>query len=392
MPLIIRCPVRPVSKDVEDWSSLDLYFSWAQSADADVDFEKVLDLDALPVTDSVLAIIPGIDVRLTELKVPAVSSKKIIQILPMLLEDELLSSVSDTSIQLLPPVLNQPPDRRLVGVIDRDWLLWLSQKLAVINCEKLSLIPESMLLPASDSVIFFHQEDTTVFYTSKKSATNIICWSQSVTDPVLTTDEHNEQPELLALSAALLISGISTEKKSYESINLLPDEFYDVRRDSQSELQHWLSRDLWKPPLRWAKYSTLTLCVCCLFYIFTLVWLDLKWAALSQNTTNQVMSDRVNGQASFKSLVDAGCLAAHNNLESCDGDFERLLLVLKNVLKDTPPEALKGLEYSKKGLIFELQESILSKSQLLAILQDYSVHSLGSARFLLHPYANLVYD
>jgi hypothetical protein len=389
MPLIIRCPVRPVASNVEDWSSLDLYFSWAQSTEAD--FAKVLDLDALPVTDSVLAIIPGIDVRLTELKVPAVSTKKIIQILPMLIEDELLSSVSDTSIQLLPPALNQPPDRRLVSVINRDWLLWLSQKLAVINCEKISLIPESMLLPVSDLVVFFQQEDSTIFYTSKKSA-SIICWSQSATDPVLTTEEHNDQPELLALSAALLMSGISTEKKSYESINLLPDEFYDFRRDSQSELQNWLSRDLWKVPLRWAKYSTLTLCVCYLFYIFTLVLQDQKWEALLQNATNQVMPDRVNDQASFKSLVNASCLAAHNNLENCDGDFERLLLALQNVLKDTPPEALKGLEYSKKGLVFELQESILSKSQRLAILQDYSVQRLGSARFLLHPYANLAYD
>ena len=81
MRLIIRCPVRPVGIDAEDWSVQDLYFSWAHSSDAD--FEKVLDLDALPVADSVLAIIPGIDVRITELKVPAVSHKKILQLLPM---------------------------------------------------------------------------------------------------------------------------------------------------------------------------------------------------------------------------------------------------------------------------------------------------------------------
>ena len=67
--LIIRCPVHPVANDVEDWSAQELYFSWTLSNETD--FKKVLDLDALPVADSVLAIIPGIDVRLTELKVPA---------------------------------------------------------------------------------------------------------------------------------------------------------------------------------------------------------------------------------------------------------------------------------------------------------------------------------
>jgi hypothetical protein len=390
MRLIIRCPVRPVAYDAEDWSSQDLYFSWAQSNETD--FAKVLDLDALPVADSVLALIPGIDVRLTELKVPAVSAKKIQQILPMLIEDVLLSSLSNTNIQLLPQALNQSSDLRLVSVMNRDWLLWLSQKLAVLNCEKIQLISESMLLPVSSSVVYFQQEEATNFYTSKRSASNVICWSQPAGEPVLETEEHHTQPELLELSPARLLSGLTTEKKSYESINLLPDEFYDFRSDSQSELQHWQSRDLWAVPLRWAKYATLTLCVSYLGYLFTLVWQDRQWEALLQSAANQVVSDRVDGQASFTRLVNASCLAAHKNLENCDGDFERQLLALQNVLKDTPPEALKSLEYSRKGLAFELQTSLLSNNQRLAVLRDHAVQRMSSTRFLLSPYANLADD
>jgi hypothetical protein len=390
MRLIIRCPVRPVAYDAEDWSSQDLYFSWAPSTDTD--FKKVLDLDALPVADSVLAIIPGIDVRLTELKVPAVSNKKIIQLLPMLIEDELLSSVSDTSLQLLPPMLNQSPELRLVSVINRDWLLWLSQKLAVINCEQIQLIPESILLPASDSVVYVEQEDTTHFYTSKKSATDIICWSQPATEPLLATDPLSPEPELLALTAPLLMRGVALEKKSYEAINVLPDAFFDFRRESQSELQHWLSRDLWQVPLKWAKYASLTLCVSYLCYFLTLVWQDQQWAATLQDATNQVLSESGEDQASFTKLVNASCLAAHKNLENCRGDFERQLLALQDVLKNTPADALKGLEYSKKGLVFVLQESSLSNSQRQALAQEQAVQRLGSARFLLSPYANLAYD
>ena len=389
MRLIIRCPARPVANNADDWSAQDLYFSWAQGGE--VKFKKVLDLDALPVADSVLAIIPGIDVRITELKIPAVSAKKIIQVLPMLIEDELLSLVADTNLQLLPPVLNQSSDRRLVSVIRRDWLLWLSQKLAVINCEQIQLISESMLLPTSASIVFFQQDETTNFYTSKKSSSNIICWSQPATEPILLTEDHSAQPVLQEMSEALLIGGITTEKQSYESINLLPDEFYDFRTERQSELQHWLSRDVWKVPLRWAKYAALTLCLSYLCYFFTLVWQDRQWEALLQNATNQVALDR-DGQSSFTRLVNASCLAAHKNLENCGGDFERLLLALQNVLKDTPPEALKALEYSKKGLVFELLESTLSNSQRLAIVRDHSVQPLGSARFLLSPYVNLAYD
>ena len=390
MRLIIRCPMRPVATNAEDWSAQDLYFSWAKGSEAS--FEKVLDLDTLPVADSVLAIIPGIDVRITELKVPAVSAKKIQQILPMLIEDELLSSVADTDIHVLPLALNQSSDRRLVSVMNRDWLMWLSQKLALINCEQIQLISESMLLPAAASVVFFQQEDATIFYTSKKSPSQITCWAQPAADPLLLTEDNNAQPELQELSAALIMSGLTAEIKFYESVNLLPDAFYDFRRESQSELQHWLSRDLWKAPLRFAKYATLTLCASYLCYLLTLVWQDRQWEALLQKATTQVVPERGNGQASLASLVNASCLVAHKNLENCSGDFERLLLGLQNVLKDTPPEALKGLEYSKKGIVFELQESTLSNNQRIAILQDHSVQRVGPARFLFSPYANLAYD
>jgi hypothetical protein len=270
--------------------------------------------------------------------------------------------------------------------------LWLSQKLAVINCEKIQLIPESILLPVSDSVVYVQQEDSINFYTSKKSATDILCWSQPATEPLFVANALSPQPELLALSAPLLMGGIVAEKKSYEDINVLPDAFFDFRRESQSELQHWQSRDLWQVPLKWAKYATLILCVSYLCYFLALVWQDQQWEATLHNATNQVLSEGGDGQASFTKLVNTSCLAAHKNLENCRGDFERQLLALQEVLKNTPPNALKSLEYSKKGLVFVLQESSLSNSQRLALAQDHAVKRLGSSRFLLSPYANLAYD
>ena len=101
---------------------------------------------------------------------------------------------------------------------------------------------------------------------------------------------------------------------------------------------------------------------------------------------------RTGQQVNFTQLVSASCDAAHRNLETCSGDFERLLPLLQLVLQDTPPEALMSLEYSKQGLIFELQESSLSNNQHLAILKDYSVTRLDSARYLLPPYAGLSDD
>lgn len=165
--LFIRCPIRPVKVSPEDWSSEDLYFSWAFIGDPE--FHTVLDLDTCPVADEIIATVSAIDVRLIELKVPSVSNKKIRQLLPMMLEDELLSSVSATSIQLLPPFANHMYDKRLVSIVEQDWLRWLSKKLAVLNCERIQLIPESLLLPTHPSTLYYESKDETVFYSSKKN-------------------------------------------------------------------------------------------------------------------------------------------------------------------------------------------------------------------------------
>jgi hypothetical protein len=241
--------MRPVRVSPEDWSSEDLYFSWSfihHSA-----LHTVLDLDACPVADEIIATIPGIDVRLIELKTPSVSNKKISQLLPMMLEDELLSSVSATSIQLLPPFANQMPDKRLVSVIERDWLLWLSKKLAVMNCERIQLIPECLLLPTHASAIYYESKDEAVFYSSKKSYHEIVCWSQPASEKIITLNETEHRSELVEVSMDLLLTGIETEKKVYQYIDLLPAEFSGFRKNNHSELQHWFSKELWKSPLKW---------------------------------------------------------------------------------------------------------------------------------------------
>lgn len=388
--LIIRCPARPLAYDAQAWSLQDLYFSWMTVEHAE--FQEVLDLDACPVAEHVLVIIPDIDIRIAELKVPAVNTKKLIQVLPMLIEDELLSSVEDTRIQLLPQTSDQPPDRRLVSMMDRDWLLWLSEKLAVINCEKIQLISESMLLPATDSILYYQEDETTRFYTSKPSPQEVTCWAQPVNEPTLAIRERSGPPELLEISAALLLQGMSTEKKHYESINLLPDEFYDSRAERQSEVQNWLSRELWKSPLQWTKYATLTLCVGYLCYVMALIWLDRRWEATLETAANQVLLERTRSKELYARLVSTSCMVAHKNLENCGGDFERMLVALQNILRGTPPEALKALVYSGKGLVFELEESALSDSQRLAILQDNAIQRLGVGSFLLSPYARLADD
>lgn len=385
--LFIRCPTRPVKVNPEDWSSEDLYFSWSFINDPELN--AVLDLDACPVAEEVVATIPGIDVRLIELKVPSVSNKKISQLLPMMLEDELLSSVSETNIQLLPPFTNQMPDKRLVSVVEQDWLLWLSKKLAVMNCERIQLIPESLLLPTHPSTIYYESQDKAVFYSLKKSFHDIVCWSQPASEKAISFNAPEGQTDFQEVSLDLLLTGLETEKKVYQYLDLLPTEFSGFRKNNQSELQHLFSKELWKTPLRWLGYLSATLIVSYSFYLVFLMWQDLQWQKVRQKTMQQVLVHENINQPSFSLLVESSCLAAHKNHETCEGDFERMLIVLQEVLVTISPGALKSIEYSKKGLAFELKESALLENQQFVFANNASIESMGSAQYLLKPYANL---
>ena len=95
--LIIRCPLKPFAgsdaASPSDWQELSCaeQFEWALLDDANADTDSELaagtqlgvgTTESMPYADEALVLLPTLDVRLIDAKVPLANAKKLQQILP----------------------------------------------------------------------------------------------------------------------------------------------------------------------------------------------------------------------------------------------------------------------------------------------------------------------
>ena len=187
--LIIRCPLKPFvgtqAHSPSDWQDLSCaeQFEWCLLEDdtdnvADVEAAKDLALanaqfgmgtpESIPYADEALVLLPTLDVRLIEAKVPLANAKKLQQILPNLIEDYVLTGVDAIAAQALPPVPGNPALQRTLALIDRSWFNWLTKQLERLLSPRVRLIPECLILGLAndgESPLLAYQrvEDSIVF-------------------------------------------------------------------------------------------------------------------------------------------------------------------------------------------------------------------------------------
>jgi type II secretory pathway component PulL len=157
--LLLRCPQRPPDSSFQEWNEQELHFEWALS---DGMWQKG-QIENVPFAEEIIAILPSVDVRLISLKVPTIADKKLQLVLPSLLDDELLSSVNQSEIQLLPKLPNESASNRTVAIIDMEWFKWINNRLSQLVFKSIRLIPEFFLLPfnSSSPLCFFKDENST---------------------------------------------------------------------------------------------------------------------------------------------------------------------------------------------------------------------------------------
>jgi hypothetical protein len=381
--LIIRCPHKPFTTDSDSWNLEDLLFSYSFLNRNH--FKTTSNLESCPVAEKVIAIMPSIDVRLSLLKLPSISAKKIQQVLPMLLEDELLSQASATEIKILPPFSTHLNEQRVVSMIDQQWLLWISQKLSVLNCEKIQLISEGLLLPSDPLITFFTLNEQYQIYTVKKNETDIVSWVQQKNDIPI---HFGEQGNLKEMTWEVLQNGLLTEQKIYEYINFLPMSFLDLRKNNRTEMQHWLSSQLWQEPFKWVRYLSCTILVCYFSYFLFLIWQDRQWQDVLYKSTGYVLTSNSAYPNKLSELVIEECQATHKNNEHCSADFERLLMALQKELGNQSLDSLKSLEFNSQGLVVELSNPSMVNTQI----KNDAIQRIDLGRLLVTPFAKTTHD
>jgi len=381
--LIIRCPHKPFVSDPESWNLEDLFFSYGFLNRNH--FQTTPNLESCPVADKVIAIMPSIDVRFSLLKLPSISTKKIQQVLPMLLEEELLSQPSATEVKILPPFSAYLNEQRVVSIIDQQWLLWISQKLSVLNCEKIQLISEGLLLPSDPSTTFFTPNEQYQIYTVKKNETDIVSWTQQKSDMPI---HFGEPSELKEITWELLQNGLLTEQRIYEYINFLPRSFLELRKNNRTEMHHWLSSHLWQEPFKWVKYLSCTILFCYFSYFLFLIWQDRQWQDVLHKSTGYVITSNSTYPNKLLELVNEECRATHKNNESCSADFERLLMALQKELGNQSLDSLKSLEFNSQGLVVELSNPGVMNIQI----KNDAIVRIDAGRLLVTPFAKSSHD
>jgi len=387
--LIVRCPLKPfhggMTSSPGDWQDEAQIeqFEWCliQGEDASTYQTGIGSTESMPYADQALVLMPTLDVRLIEAKVPLANAKKLQQILPNLVEEYLLSGAESISVQAFPPVPGKPAIQRTVAIIERAWNAWLSQQLGLLLCPRVRLIPDCLVLdwhPADESnealaiapVISLMRSEGNIILTKRTGEQLGVSWvepeniEQGTSLPSMVG--HEQAVEIswdwLAPSAAQYIKITTSSKSANFALNLLPKTFRQqaskLGRKGLTDLlarqrgeagasatagMAWTDPLVWRPALLWATYA---LAVMVLGLALHLTWLAVdnwRWgnkmdfmAAQSLSSASAASLAQNIASASPNASPNASLNASPNS--NGDSPFAKPTTVLQAFIKQATQE------------------------------------------------------
>jgi hypothetical protein len=456
--LIIRCPLKPFAGNdatsPSDWQELSCaeQFEWALLDDANADADSELaqigtqfgvgTTESMPYADEALVLLPSLDVRLIDAKVPLANAKKLQQILPNLIEDYVLTGVDAIAAQALPPVPGSPALQRTLALIDRAWLSWLNQQLERLLAPRVRLIPECLLLSVAEegepSELAYQRFEDNIIFTQRTSLQLGVSWVEyeavgediNVEDIVLpqalvgSTLKEISWDWVIPAAKEYLQINLNSRAPNF-ALNLLPKHFKrDAKSFGKGSLASvtgifsgkglrssinaaglaWTDPLVWRQAFHWLRYFALSLVLGFGVYVSWMMVSDWRWGKQMELLAVQSLSP-----ASVAALNQAKVANNSNAILSAftkqvtveqrrrgvvvDADFGAMAAKLQQLKMVYGPEVLQKIEYDGYAIVFEFKpgvvmvepKEVLKRARSLGM----AITSLGPNQYRLEPYSGL---
>lgn len=415
--LVIYCPVNPRSLHQHDQEDLDITgpaerFRWCLlqfnpkgSAAESVD-HGTGGLPDVPFAEEALVLLPTIDVRLIQTKVPLVASKKLEALLPTLTEPYLLEQRAPLRYQLFPPITGTQGINRTIAVSSDAWMTWLEAALASLPVKTLRMIPDCLLLePPGQDAGNAHQE----FLVNQAAELAVISTREGENWGCGWLEFGNGQAMLQSAFPAAHIQNFDwswfvprvlawQQRKS--PINLMRSNT-DIKKAGRSVNVKTVAR--WQPKVRWgewqrpAKLGAIAggvYLVGSLLYLATLVLSNWRWEnTLIATVRPQLATPPPEASAVLPAYVKQAVQRIHAQGQDTPADFLPMASRLQVLLNIYPTGTLESIQFDRAGLTFTLRanHSTPDKTVLLkrASSMEIALVPLAKNEYRMLPLAGL---
>jgi type II secretory pathway component PulL len=464
--LLIRCPLKPFAGAFTglagEWEDLACgqRFEWCLVEDVDAISTSpsptqsgIGSIDSMPYADEVLALLPTLDVRLIETKVPLANPKKLQAILPTLLEEYVLSNTATMHISALPPVPGQPAMDRTLAAIDRAWFTWITSQLEHVLSSRIRLIPDCLLLPlpgdtlasdlvaASSPALMSVREGDALVYCQRTGIQVGIAWAEycapSAQQHTNASHDHRSSKALplpsrlgsinavpfswawAAPSAIAFLAANASSRAPNFALNLLPAGFKSragvgmptspsaggTRAVRGATALAWVDPLTWQPALRWLGLGVAAIA---LGFIAQLAWLGVsnwRWGQQMELLAMQSLSPAsmaklssgANQHEVLPVFLDQALSTQRSQGAVTDADFASLAAKLQQLSNTLQVQSLQQIQYSANAMEFEFKAGGLDYSSHEAVLRVIAsarklgllVTHLGGTRYRLEAFAGL---
>jgi len=464
--LLIRCPLKPFAGAFTglagEWEDLACAqrFEWCLVEDVDATSASpspiqsgIGSIDSMPYADEVLALLPTLDVRLIETKVPLANPKKLQAILPTLLEEYVLSNTATMHISALSPVPGQPAMDRTLAAIDRAWLTWIASQLEHVLSSRVRLIPDCLLLSlhsdalasdlvaASSPALMSMRESDALVYCQRTGIQTGIAWAESrapsAQQHTNASHDHRSHKALplpsrlgsinavpfswawAAPSAIAFLAANASSRAPNFALNLLPAGFKSragvgiltrpsaggTRTVHGATALAWVDPLTWQPALRWLGLGVAAIA---LGFIAQLAWLGVsnwRWGQQMELLAMQSLSPAsmaklssgANEHAVLPVFLDQALSAQRSQGAVTDADFASLAAKLQQLSNALQVQSLQQIQYSANAVEFEFKAGVPNYSSNEAVLRVIAtarnsgllVTHLGGTRYRLEAFAGL---